>query len=263
MEGNCLRVMIVTPAHNEEETIGQCLCAVRKMKAPNGVNVQHVVVLDRCTDRTGQICESHGVKVLVKDWRGSFVSPIVEAMDFALKKVDGDLMMKVDADIQVTEHTLERLLPHLKGNIACVSAEVKSRTGKKHLDALMWFRDLNYRIAPLGRKIHGACTLFRGDITGKIGGFDPDAPAWDTGYELKLNKHGYKAEVAEDVIVLEYRETNVRKLIRHQIDSGKARRKMRIGFPKTLLHAIFRGRPFVIWGYLFGDMAQRTNRYES
>ena len=256
MEGNCLKVTIVTPAHNEEETIGQCLCAVRKMKAPNGVNVQHIVVLDRCTDRTGQICESHGVKVLVKDWRGSFVSPIVEAMDFALKKVDGDLMMKVDADIQVTEITLAKLLPRLRGNVACVSAEVKSRTGKKHLDALMWLRDLNYRVAPLGRRIHGACTLFRRDVTEEIGGFDPNAPAWDTGYELKLKKHGYETKVAEDVIVLEYRKTNIRRLIRHQIDSGKARRKMGISFLTTLLHAIFRGRPFVIWGYLFGDATE-------
>jgi len=226
------------------------------MKAPSGVNVQHIVVLDRCTDRTRQICEKYGVKVLVKDWRGSFVSPIVEGMDFALKNVQGDLIMKVDADIQVTEITLEKLLPHLRGNVACVSAEVKSRTGRKHLDALMWLRDLNYRVAPLGRRIHGACTLFRRDVTEEIGGFDPNAPAWDTGYELKLKKHGYKTKVAENVIVLEYRKTNIRRLIRHQIDSGKARRKMGISFLTTLLHAIFRGRPFVIWGYLFGDATE-------
>jgi len=255
-----LKVTIVTPARNEEETIGRCLSALRKMIIPDNVSVERVVVLDRSTDHTREVCENYEVEVLVKDWRGGFVSPIVEAMDFALKKVDGDLIMKVDADIQVTEHTLERLLPHLKGNIACVSAEVKSRTGKKLLDTLMWFRDLNYRIAPLGRRIHGACTLFRRDVTEQIGGFDPHAPAWDTGYELKLGEHGYKAEVAEDVVVLEYRETNIRRLIQHQINSGRARRKMGISFLKTLLHAIFRGRPFVIWGYLLGDATQRGDR---
>jgi len=220
------------------------------MEVPSDANVEHVVVLDRCTDRTREICERYGVKVLVKDWRGSFVSPIVETMDYALKNVDGDLMMKLDADIQVTTTTLEKLLPHLEGNVTCVSAEVKSRTGKKYLDALMWLRDLNYRIAPFGRRIHGQCALFRRDVTEEIGGFDREAPAWDTGYEIKLNKHGYKAEMAEDVVVLEYRKTDIGRIIRHQINSGKARRKMGIGFLKTLLHAIFRGRPFVIWGYL-------------
>ena len=256
-KGRNLKVTIITPAHNEEETIGRCIHAIKKMMVLGNVDVQHVVVLDRCSDHTKEVCENYEVKVLVKDWRGNFVSPIVEAMDFALKNVDGDLIMKVDSDIQVTEITLEKLLPRLRGNVACVSAEVKSRTGKKHLDALMWLRDLNYRIAPLGRRIRGACTLFRRDITEEIGGFDPDAPAWDTGYELKLNKYGYKTEVAEDAIVLEYRDTNVRRLIRHQIASGKARKKMGVGFLMTLLHAIFRGRPFVILGYLIGGTTQK------
>ena len=245
-----MKVTIITPAHNEGKRIGHCIRSVQKLDAPNGVKIEHVVVLDRCTDNTRDVCEDYGVKVLVKNWRGKFVNPIAEAMSFALKSIHGDLIMKVDADIQVTRDTLVKLLPYLKENVVCVSTRVKSRTGKKYLDFLMWMRDLSFRIAPLGRKVYGACMLFRRDVVEEIGGFDVDAPRWDTGYELKLGKYGYETKVIDDATVLEHRETTVRRLVERQISDGKARRKLRIGFLRTLLHAVFRGRPFVLWGYL-------------
>ena len=245
-----MKVTIVTPAHNEGIRIGRCILSVQKLVVPNNVKVEHVVVLDRCADRTREVCEEYGVRVLVKNWRGEFVNPIAEVMSFALKNISGDLIMKVDADIQVTKDTLVKLLPHLNGDVVCVSVIVKSRTGKKYLDFLFWIRDLSLRVAPLGRKIYGACMLFRRDVVEEIGGFDIDAPRWDTGYELKLDKHGYKTKVIDGVVALEYRETTIRRLVERQISDGKARRKLRIGFLRTLLHAVFRGRPFVLWGYL-------------
>jgi len=88
-------------------------------------------VLDRCTDGTKGVCQKHGVG---------------EVVDFALKSVDTDLVMVVDADVQLPKDALVKLSAHLSGDIACVSATVKSRAGKNHLDVLMWLRDVSYSV---------------------------------------------------------------------------------------------------------------------
>jgi len=245
-----VKVTVITPAHNEEKVIARCLASVKNLEVPQRVDLEHLVVLDRCTDSTKEICESYGVKILEKNWRGKFRHSVGEAIDFAIKNSDGDLIMKVDSDIQVTNDTLIKLLSHLRGNVVCVSAKVKSRTGKKRLDFFMWLRDVSYAIAPLGRKIYGACVLFRRDILEKVGGFDTASPRWDSGFELKLFSHGYKTKVADDLTVVECRETTAISMIRRQISDGRARKKMGVSFFRTLLHALFRGRPFVLWGYL-------------
>lgn len=55
--------IIIIPAHNEEMTIAKTLKAMQNCTG----DFDYVVVADNCTDSTAQICQQHGVKVLVRN----------------------------------------------------------------------------------------------------------------------------------------------------------------------------------------------------
>ena len=247
-----MKLTVIIPAHNEESSIEECLRSLMEMEIPKEIEeVEYVVVADRCEDRTGEIAKKMGAKVIEKGFRGDYVSAIAETVAYGLENTKGDIILKCDADIRATRDALVKLLPHLAEDVGRVSSEVKTRTGKPLLDLLMWLRDLNYRIVPLGEAPRGAFTLFRRDVVEKIGGFDREKPTWDTAFDLRLKKAGYKVKKAKDVVVLEFRrDLTIKRIIKHQIEAGRARKRLGIGFLRTLLHSVLRGRIFVLYGYL-------------
>lgn len=247
-----MKLTVLIPAHNEEDAIEDCIKSLMNMEIPEEIDeVEYVVVADRCKDKTEEIAKSMGVKVLVKDFRGEYVSAIAEAVAFGVENTDGELILKCDADIRVTKDALKKLLLHLSEDVGRVSSEVKTRTGKWWLDFLMWLRDINFRITPLGESPRGAFTLFRRKVVKEVGGFDKHNPTWDTSFDILLKRAGYKTKKVKDVIVVEYRRNlTIRRIIKHQINSGVARRMLGIGFLRTLGHSVLRGRPAVIIGWI-------------
>lgn len=247
-----MKLTVLIPAHNEEDTIEDCIKSLMNMEIPEEIDeIEYVVVADRCGDKTEEIAKSMGVKVLVKDFRGDYVSAIAEAMAYGVENTNGELILKCDADIRAPKDALKKLLPHLSEDVGRVSSEVKTRTGKWWLDLLMWLRDINFRITPLGESPRGAFTLFRRKVVKEVGVFDKNKPTWDTAFDILLKREGYRPLKVEEVTVLEFRkDLTLKRIIKHQIEAGKARRKLGMSFFKTLLHSIFRGRIFVLVGYL-------------
>ncbi len=256
-----MKITLITPAHNEERVIEGCILSIKGLKVPEGFTLEHVVVLDRCTDRTGEICRFHGVRTIVKRERGPCVSPITETVKYGFERTDGEIVGKVDADVRAPPDALLKLLPALGGKVACVAADVRTRTGKWWLDLLFRLRDLNYWITPFGREPRGAFRLFRREVIERIGGFDCDKPTFDTALDLKLRMNGYESRLVRDVVVWEYRpDLTVGSIVRHQIEAGRARRKLGVGFWRTLLHSVFRGRPFVLLGYALEALSGSSGR---
>lgn len=249
------------PAHNEENTIGDCLSSLMEMNIPQEVDgVEYVVIDDRCEDNTGRIAESMGAKVLTKRFRGEYVSAIAEAVAYGVENTNGELILKCDADVITPKNALNGILRHLDMSVGRVSSEVRTRTGRWWLDFLMWLRDLNFHIAPLGESPRGAFTLFRREVVNEVGGFDRGKPTWDTAFDIRLRQAGYDIKKANEVTVLELRkDLTARRIIRHQIEAGRARSELGVGFRRTLLHSIFRGRFFVLYGYLH-DQFMRTRK---
>lgn len=78
-----------------------------------------------------------------------------------MENTDDELILKCDADIIAPQNGLKALFAYLNEDIGRVSSEVKTRTGKWWIGFLMWFRDINYHITPLGEAPREAFTLFR------------------------------------------------------------------------------------------------------
>ena len=60
-------ISIITPAHNEEKFIEKSLCSVTAAAKEITEAIEHIVVLNRCTDKTGEIAERLGARVIIED----------------------------------------------------------------------------------------------------------------------------------------------------------------------------------------------------
>lgn len=96
---------VIIPAHNEEKYIGKCLEAIRsaaEAAAPD--KVQIIVVANRCTDKTADIAESYGAKVLIND--DKCISSIRNS---GVKAAEGNIIVTIDADSIMTEGSLKEI----------------------------------------------------------------------------------------------------------------------------------------------------------
>lgn len=103
-----MKFSILVPAHNEEALIQKCLDAVDKARKQSKHEVEVIVCLNRCTDRTEKLAAEFGAKIVKEEAKN--LSKIRNA---AAKAATGDVIITIDADSQMSENTLteiERLL---------------------------------------------------------------------------------------------------------------------------------------------------------
>jgi len=253
------------PAHNEEDGLGDCLNSLMNMCIPDEINeVEYIVIDDRSEDRTREIAESIGARVISKNFRGDYVSAISETVAFGVENTGGSLILKCDADIQdIPKNALKKIHVHLSDDIRRVSSEVitKTRQNNPLLDFIFFLRYLNFKIS-LKREPRGAFTLFERRTVQAVGGFDKTKPTWDTAFDQRIKSRGWAVKLIGEVVVTEKRNFSLNQLINHQIGAGRSRRKLGIGFYRTLAHSIFRLRLFVVWGYIF-EVWNERKRVES
>ena len=85
-----LSVVIIT--HNEEQNIGRCLDALK------GLADEIIVVDSFSTDKTVEICETYGCRVIVREFKG-----YVDQKQFAVNEAKNNWILSLDADEVITE----------------------------------------------------------------------------------------------------------------------------------------------------------------
>jgi len=117
---------VVMCAHNEEKYIKKTLESVfLQTVKPEKV----IVVLDRCTDRTGEIAKEFPVEIIEKKdkkWENSYA----ENLELARLRIDSEFYAIVDADVVLEPDYFEVLLSEMDAEDACIGGEIvtKSRT---------------------------------------------------------------------------------------------------------------------------------------
>ena len=95
---------ITIPAHNEQDYIGRCLSSVAVATAAsalNGEQVRVVVVLDDCSDDTGNIARSFNVDIAVLNVRNVGLARAVGAQ--RLLDLGARWLAFTDADSEVVK----------------------------------------------------------------------------------------------------------------------------------------------------------------
>ncbi|HBI99745.1 MAG TPA: glycosyl transferase family 2, partial [Lysinibacillus sp.] len=87
-----IKFSIVIPAHNEEKYIGKCIESILKASKPFENEVEIIVVLNRCTDKTEEIAKSYNCIVLKNNDKN--LSKIRNA---AVEIARGEIIVTIDA----------------------------------------------------------------------------------------------------------------------------------------------------------------------
>ena len=240
---------IIVCAHNEESYIEGCL---KSILAQTIIPSQVIVVLDRCTDRTKDIAlrvlSERGL-LIEKDaqqWRHS----ISENLEMARARATGQALAIIDADINVPVDFLEQLSPQLK-EYSSVSAVARTDPSQGLLNRVVSAWEYTYRFAPFGKEPRGGARVILARDLAEIGGFH-DVTSWDTDIDNRLRKIGRRVRLDTSLSALHRRRMTLRRSLSYQIEMGRARRELGLSLNRTLMHSIFRLRPFVIYGYIRG-----------
>ncbi len=108
MEKEDIKISIIIPAHNEEKYIGKCLQSISRASKLFKNQVEIIVVLNRCTDRTEEIAKSYDC-IIVKN-NDKNLSKIRNA---GVEIARGEMIVTIDADTQMNEHVLSKAQENL------------------------------------------------------------------------------------------------------------------------------------------------------
>lgn len=103
-----IKFSIIIPAHNEEKYLGKCLDSILEASKLYENQVEVIVVLNRCTDRTEEIAKSY--KCITVKNSDKNLSKIRNA---GVDKAKGNIIVTIDADSQMNVHMLSKAEEYL------------------------------------------------------------------------------------------------------------------------------------------------------
>lgn len=194
------RISIVIPAYNEEAYLPATLEAIRKAEAHLGEPVE-VIVADNCsTDRTAEVAQSYGAKVVTVT-----IKSIAAVRNGGVAQATGDIVAFCDADNLVSENLFTEIKAAMDSG-----RYVGGGIGRVHMQRLslgtFLFNWLPLRMTPLMTGVSMVLFFTTRQTFDRIGGFDVStlmAEDYEFGCRLKREgraqgkryKHLYRASV--------------------------------------------------------------------
>jgi glycosyltransferase involved in cell wall biosynthesis len=99
-----VRFSVLVPAHNEEAYLGACLASIEAAAGPYEGQVETIVALNRCNDRTEEIARSHGAAVVREDARN-----LARIRNCAARAACGEILVTIDADSTMSANMLSEI----------------------------------------------------------------------------------------------------------------------------------------------------------
>lgn len=99
-----LKFSIIIPAYNEEKLIGRCLDSIVAASVPYKGQVEVIIVLNRCTDRTEEIARSYNCIIVKEDRKNMSI-----IRNAGAKVARGEIIATIDADSQMTDNMLTEI----------------------------------------------------------------------------------------------------------------------------------------------------------
>ncbi len=201
------RFSVVIPAHNEEAMLGGCLESVREAGAAFSDQVETVVVINRCTDRTEQIARDHGAVIAYDDSKN-----LSRIRNVGAHAATGEVLVTLDADSTLSPNFFSEVNRHMKsGRVIGGATRFKldrmslgmALTALLMVPLILW-----YRVAG------GAFWLLRKTFE-ELGGFDETRLSFeDVEFARRLKAHGRKQGKRFKILLGAYIITSARKFDR-------------------------------------------------
>ncbi|TFF41812.1 glycosyltransferase family 2 protein [Pseudomonas sp. RIT623] len=182
-------IAVVIPAHNEARRLGHCLKAVQAAAAQaalTGLQVDILVVLDRCSDSSLAIAQRHGVRIL--ELSAGNVGIARRAGAALMLERGAQWLAFTDADSRVPRHWLLSQL-QWRADAVCGTVHVE-RWQPWHSAALRRLYQERYQAREGHRHIHGANLGVCAKAYQRVGGFQPLPAHEDVQLVLALEANG-------------------------------------------------------------------------
>ncbi len=112
---------------NEEKHLTRCLSSVKDV-------VNEIVIVDTgSTDKTIEIAELFGAKVFNFEWVNDFSA----ARNYSLSKCNGDWVLYLDADEELSKNSVDELLNKVNEKATAINCTVKSLTAENSQFSIM------------------------------------------------------------------------------------------------------------------------------
>ena len=193
------RVVVVIPAHDEREGIRACVDSVLAAAGEVDVPVTVRVVLDTCTDGTGEHVPD-GVET-----RTVAVRNVGAARAAGVDDADGGAdvwLAHTDADTIVGAEWLRRQLAHADAGADAVAGTIHVRDWSHRPDGVRDLHDRAYTHADGHGHVHGANLGVRGSAYTAVGGFRPLPESEDVDLVARLDAAGATVVWAADCPVV-------------------------------------------------------------
>ncbi len=167
-------IAAIVPAHNEAEHIGRCLSALAVAAAGErlrGEAVAVFVVLDDCSDDTGQIALAHGANTLFAHRRNVGAARALGA-EAAIAR-GARWLAFTDADTEVGPDWFAAQLAHAAQGSEAVCGTVAVRDWGSYGPAMKAHYEATYFDVDGHRHVHGANLGVSTAAYRRAGGFDP------------------------------------------------------------------------------------------
>ncbi len=200
------RISVLIPAYNESRNIRKCLETVLALDYPKE-KLEILVIDDGSKDNTAEIARSlkdRRIRVFTKNNEGKAI-----ALNYGIARAKGEVIATLDADSYVTPGVIRKMLPFFsEQGVMAVTAAVKVDDPKNLLEHL---QKVEYLYTLFSRKVlefidsiqvtPGPFSMFRAEVFGKIGGFDPTNILEDQEIAMRIQSHNYMIRSSLDAEV--------------------------------------------------------------
>ena len=198
---------VVVPAYNEEELLPRTLCALKAaMAGVCGFQGEIVVVDNNCTDRSAQIAEGLGARVVHEP-----VNQISRARNRGASSATGRFLVFIDADTAVTCDLVFAALHALAGGCVCGGGATIASTDDMPRGARASLRVWNWLSHRLG--LAAGCFVFcLRDAWRDTGGFSQQVYAGEELFFSRALRRWGRARGLRFVVLPQQVDTSMRKV---------------------------------------------------
>jgi glycosyltransferase involved in cell wall biosynthesis len=104
-----MKFSIIIPAHNEEKLISKCLTSIIQAKNAIQDEVEIVVVLNRCSDKTLEVAEHFGAITVFED-----IKNLSRIRNAGVDASSGDIIVTIDADSWMKSNMLKEIKKNIE-----------------------------------------------------------------------------------------------------------------------------------------------------
>jgi len=215
-------VTIIVPCFNEESTVEKSIQSLLALNYPKD-KLNLLLVDDGSTDRTLEVFgrfKDPRVKIFSKENGGKHT-----ALNFALDKIETELVGCLDADSFVDKEALRRIVPYFEDStIMAVTPSVKVHEPKTILEHVQkieysWGIFLRRMLASVGAiyVTPGPFSIFRKEVFEKLGQYRQAHHTEDMEIAMRMQKNQYKIVNSIDAHVYTVTPKTIRPLYKQRL----------------------------------------------